>query len=467
MVGRIDELAILNSCLTSDKSEFIALYGRRRVGKTYLIRTMFQNKMLFQLTGLANANMQQQLINFKIAFQDQFTEREDISPKNWLEAFQLIKKKITSSKDKKKIIFIDELPWLDSTNSYFVQALEHFWNSWASNRKDVFLIVCGSAASWMIQKVINNKGGLHNRLTHLLKIYPFTLKECKLYAENKNLGLNEYQLIQLYMVLGGIPYYWDHVKKGQSASEVINELCFSTNGILKTEFKLIYKSLFNKYDKHEQIVKTLATKTKGLTRDEIIKATKMVNGGSITRLLFELEESGFIRKYVPFEKKNRNSLYQLADFYSLFYLKFIQNENTFSKNHWLKLIDSPKHRTWSGYSFEQLCLCHTDEIKKELGISGIETRVSSWKSFETGTQIDLLIERRDQAINLCEIKFSINEFCINKKYDQELRTKLSNFRSETKTKKAVMLTFISTYGLKKNEYSGNVHKELKMGMFFE
>lgn len=466
MVGREGELSILNTCLTSEKSEFIALYGRRRVGKTYLIRTLFKDKMLFQLTGLANANMQQQLINFKIAFQEQFTEREDIDPKNWLEAFHLIKQKITSSKVKKKIIFIDELPWLDSTNSFFVQALEHFWNSWASNRTDVFLIVCGSAASWMIQKVINNKGGLHNRLTHRLKIEPFTLKECKQYADTKNLGLNKYQLIQLYMVLGGIPYYWDHVKKGQSASEVINELCFSKNGILKTEFSLIYKSLFNKYDRHEQIIKALASKTKGLTRDEIIKATKMVNGGSISRLLSELEESGFIRKYVPFEKKNRSSLYQLADFYSLFYMKFIQSESSFSKNHWLKLIDSPKHRTWSGYSFEQLCLYHTDEIKKALGISGVETRVSSWKSFESGTQIDLLIERRDQVINLCEIKFSINEFTITKKYDEELRTKLGNFRAETKTRKAVMLTFISTFGLKQNEYSSNVHKELKMEVFF-
>jgi AAA+ ATPase superfamily predicted ATPase len=469
MVGRVNEIEILNNCYHAEKSDFIALYGRRRVGKTYLIRNLFKDKMTFHLTGLANVKHQMQLANFKISLRDQDPKFSENEINNWLDAFQEIKKLIENSNQKKKVIFIDELPWFDIRNSFFIQALEHFWNSWASNRKDVLLIVCGSAAAWMLQKIINNKGGLHNRLTHRLKIEPFTLKECQHFAISKGIHLDEYQLIQLYMVLGGIPYYWEYLEKGKSASQQIDKLCFSKNGILQNEFRIIFKSLFNKYEKHEAIIKVLSKKLMGLTRDEIIRETKMSNGGSITRLLFELEESGFIRKYEPFERKSRNSLYQLSDFYSMFYLRFIQNEKNATSNHWIKLIDNPKQRAWSGYAFEQICLYHQEEILKALGINGMETKIGNWKSTqsENGIQIDLLIDRRDQIINLCEIKFSINPFEIDKKYDLELRNKIHAFKTETKTRKSIFLTFISTFGLKQNEYAGNIQNDLQMNLFFK
>lgn len=468
MTGRDKEIKLLEKKYTANKSEFVALYGRRRVGKTYLIRSLFQSRFTFQLTGLANATLQEQLINFQIAIKEQHPTLENQSS-NWMEAFQQIKLCIEKSRQTKKVIFIDELPWFDTPKSGFVQALEHFWNSWASARKDILLIVCGSAASWMIHKLINNKGGLHNRVTQRIKIEPFTLKECELLMKSKKISLDHYQIIQLYMVLGGIPFYWDEVEKGLSATQNIDVLCFSANGLLRTEFPNILKSLFNKAEKHEFIVETLAKKSKGLTREELIQETKMTNGGSVTRLLNELEESGFIRKYVPFGKKSRNSLYQLTDFYTLFYLKFIKNYQLTDTDFWVKTIDSPKHRAWSGYAFEQVCLYHLQQIKQALGISGIETQTSSWRSSATGdgAQIDLVIDRRDQIINLCEMKFSISPFAIDKKYDAELRNKIGAFKTETKTRKSVFLTMISTFGLQENMYSGNVQNDLKMDALFD
>ncbi len=469
IIGRKKEIVILNKKLISTKSEFVALYGRRRVGKTYLIRNLFGGKFTFRLTGLAQATLQEQLTNFDMAMQEQYPKLGSKSAANWMEAFQQIRQIIEKSKQNKKIIFVDELPWFDTPHSGFIPALEHFWNSWASGRKDILLVVCGSAASWMVNTLINNKGGLHNRVTQKIKIEPFTLKECDELLKNKKITLDYYQLIQLYMVLGGIPFYWDAVEKGFSASQNINMLCFESNGLFIGEFNNLLKSLFTKAERHEAVVTALAKKSKGLTREEIKKEGKLPAGGSLTRLLDELEESGFIRRYLPFGKKSKNSLYQLCDFFSLFHIKFIKEQKTFDKNYWLKLIDSPKHRAWSGYAFEQVCLAHVPQIKKALGISGIETETSSWKSTQAnnGAQIDLVIDRRDGVINLCEMKFSISPFIIDKKYDIELRNKIGAFKGDTKTKKSVFLTMLTTFGLQSNAYSGNVQNDLKMDLLFD
>jgi len=469
IIGRKKETGILTKKLASARSEFIALYGRRRVGKTYLVRNFFEGRFTFWLTGLAQATLEQQLNNFNVAIREQDPKGRVKEAVNWMEAFQQIRRVIEKSKQKKKIIFIDELPWFDTPHSGFIPALEHFWNSWASARKDVLLIVCGSAASWMINKLINNKGGLHNRVTQKIRIEPFTLKECSELLRYKKMALDHYQLIQLYMVLGGNPFYWEAVEKGLSASQNINKLCFDPNGLLSNEFNNLFKSLFAKAERHEAIVSALAKKNKGLTREEISKDSKLANGGGLTRLLNELEESGFIRRYVPFGGISRNSLYQLCDFFSLFHIKFIKGQKAFDRNYWLKLIDSPKHRAWSGYAFEQVCLTHLPQIKKALGISGVETETSSWKRKKTkdGAQIDLVIDRRDGIINVCEMKFSISSFNIDKKYDAELRNKTGAFKSETGTKKSVFLTMVTTFGLHPNLYSGNVQNDIKMDALFE
>lgn len=468
MVGRFEEIALFEKNYNSEKAEFVAVFGRRRVGKTFLIRDYFKDKYTFNFTGIANATLTEQLQNFDNALAEQHPKLS-VKANNWLDAFALIKQAIIKSKQKKKVVFIDELPWFDTPKSNFIPALEHFWNSWASTRTDVVLVVCGSAASWMINKLINNKGGLHNRVTQRIKVEPFTLKECYEYSQAKKMNLDHYQIVQLYMVLGGIPFYWDEVVKGLSASQNIDAICFSKNGLLRTEFQNIFKSLFNKAEKHELIVATLAKKSKGFTRKEIIEDSKISDGGGLSTILNELEESGFVRKYIPFNKKFRDSLYQLTDFYTLFYLNFIQNHQLTEKDFWIKAIDNPKYRTWSGYAYEQVCLYHLEQIKKALGISGIATNTSSWrsKSSENGAQIDLVIDRRDQVVNLCEMKFSINKFEIDKKYDADLRHKVGTFKTETKTRKSVFMTMITTFGLQNNAYSGNVQNDLSMDLLFE
>lgn len=469
-IGRTTEIEILRARLDSERSEFIAVYGRRRVGKTYLIRTAFHQTFTFQVTALGNATLQQQLTNFHLALKKGFRETEIPPPSNWLDALQGLITCIEKTSDKRKVIFFDELPWFDTRKSGFMQAFEHFWNNWASARNDILLIACGSAASWMLNKLINNRGGLHNRVTKRIKLEPFTLWECELFLKSKKITLDRYQIIQIYMVFGGIPFYWEEVESGKSAAQNINDICCRENGLLFNEFPNLFRSLFKDFHHHERIILSIAKRSKGLTRKEIVKIAKLPSAGSSTRLLNELEEGGFILKYKPFGKKTRNSLYQLIDFYSLFFLKFIKEMHTADQGNWITFIDSPEHRAWSGYAFELVCLAHVPQIKHALGISGVQTNVSSWRSLsgEKGSQVDLVIDRRDQVINLCEMKFSINPFIINKKQALELQNKIGVFKSETETRKSVFLTMVTTFGLKKNSYSDTlVQHDLTMDVLFK
>ena len=470
IVGRYSEQQTLQKIFEEKTSAFVVVYGRRRVGKTFLIREYFQNNFTFSLTGMANVNTAQQLNNFYAALKNTSGIKEEIKPaQNWLEAFGQLKELIQKSTNKKKIIFLDELPWLDTSKSFFVSALEHFWNSFASARKDVLLIACGSAASWMINKLINNTGGLHNRVTHKIKVNPFTISETKEFFKQKKSKWENYQLIEIYMAVGGIPYYLNAFDTSKSIAQNINSIFFDNSGLLGEEFKNLYRSLFKNANNHELIIKALSSKVKGLSRKEILSATKLSDGGSITKCLQELEECGFIRTYSPFGRSKKDGLFQLIDFYSLFYHQFIV-QNKGNENYWLNLQDSGKHRAWSGYAFELICLTHLPQIKKALGILGVQTEAYSWRSSITasGAQIDLVIDRRDQIINICEMKFSLNEFTIDKAYEKELKNKITAFKAETKTKKAVFMTFVTTYGLKNNNASQElVSADLKMDIFFD
>lgn len=471
-IARAKELAILKRIDESTQSEFVAVYGRRRVGKTLLIRHHYRNRIAFQLTALAHTSTtENQLLNFHLTLDEiEGTAKAASPPENWLYAFHRLKSYLSSLQVEKKVIFIDELPWLDTDGSDFIQALEHFWNSWASARDDIILIVCGSAASWMINNLINNHGGLHNRVTERIHLHPFNLKEAEALLKLKNPAIDRYQVIQLYMVMGGIPFYLNSIKGNESATQNIDRLCFSQTGLLRLEFNNLYLALFKNAERHIKIVRALATKAKGLTRNELIKATKLSNGGGTTKILEALEQSGFIRKYTPFQKRKKSSIYQLIDFYTLFYLRFIEPSSPIDENNWLNAIDHPQYRTWSGYAYEQICFYHIQSIKKALGIGGVQTSIYSWRSNqkEDNVQIDLIIDRRDRVINICEIKFSLDTYSITKEYATKLRHKLSVFRAETGTKSAVWLTFISTYGLKNFvHWGGLVQHDLTMDIFFE
>ncbi|MDO8367066.1 MAG: ATPase [Saprospiraceae bacterium] len=454
----------------ADKSAFVAVYGRRRVGKTYLVRHVFEEKFTFHLTGIANVGLQPQLANFYAALVRYFPWLEDKPmPVDWFQAFQYLISALERSQDVRKVLFLDELPWFDYPRSGFIPALEHFWNSFASARRDILLLVCGSAASWMINNLINNRGGLHNRVTHRIRLDPFTLNECEAFLQQKSFTYDRYQIVQLYMALGGIPFYLEAVSPEKSAAQNINDLCFSPRGMLRKEFDSLLASLFKNAGKHIAIIEVLAKKAKGLERGELLKLAKLTDGGSASKILGELEESSFIKKYPAFGKSNRYVLYQLVDFYSLFYLKFIKNSSELDKDFWLNSLDNPEVRAWSGYSFEQVCLAHLDKIKQALGISGIQTRSSAWVGESGGqkAQIDLVIDRRDHVINLCEMKFSLNPFEINKSYADDLRTKIGVFKSATQTKKAVFLTLITTFGIQAGGHAGGlVQNSLTVDVLF-
>lgn len=464
IIGRKVEIAQIERCLQEDKSHFIAIYGRRRVGKTFLIKSYFKNQFSFYSTGLANANLQTQLTSFGLQLMDAAGRDIDHLPQSWLEAFSMLIKKLSASKKKKKVIFLDELPWLDTRNSGFLTALEHFWNSWASARKDILLIVCGSAASWMINKLIKAKGGLHNRVTLRIKIQPFTLHETKLFLKNRKHKLDDYQIIQLYMALGGIPFYLEQLRPDLSASQNIDLLCFSDQGMLKDEYSILFQSLFNSAERHISIIEALAKKKRGLTRKELTQASNMSNAGSFTRILNELEQSSFIRKYVKYGNKSKEALYQLIDNYSLFYNRFLIDHTGHRTNYWISQSNTPQYFAWAGNAYEMVCLQHLPQIKKALGVSGTQTDVSSWSNDEA--QIDLIIDRKDRVINIVEAKFSISEYEVTKSYAQNINNKINQFITVTQTKKAVWFVLLTTYGLKKNIHSGNIHKTLTMNDLF-
>ena len=469
IIGRKEEQQILHSAVQSENSEFVAVYGRRRVGKTYLIRETFGYKFTFQHTGLAKGNTKEQLFSFAISLRDAGYDDCPI-PKSWLEAFSLLSTYLKNSTDEKKIVFLDELPWMDTPRSNFISAFEHFWNGWASARKDIVLIICGSATSWIINKVINDHGGLHNRVTKQIALQPFTLKECEMFAQSKGLEMSRYQLAECYMVFGGIPYYWSLLEKGLSLAQNIDKIIFAKNGKLSNEFNQLYASLFKSPEQYIDIVTALGKKKVGMTREEIIAATDKYSNGALSKVLDELEYCGFIRKYNVFDKKSKQAIYQLIDNYTLFYFKFIQQNENNDEHFWSASIDSAMHRAWSGLAFERLCMAHTQQIKAALGIAGVLSNVYSWRkeADETsdGAQIDLLIDRKDQVINLCEMKYSLSEYIIDAEYEQKLRNKKSVFIDTTNTRKAVHLTMVTTFGIKVNAHSGIIQNEITLEDLF-
>ena len=473
ITGRILEQKILAARLATTEPELIAIYGRRRVGKTYLVRTFCKDVIIFEFTGIHEATMKTQLENFSQALQ--LAAKSPVAlaiPANWLQAFMMLDTYInTLPSDKPVVIFFDEFPWIETHKSSFLQAFDHWWNASASKTSHLKVIICGSAASWMIDKIINNRGGLHNRVTQTIRLLPFTLGETQRYLQSKNIILDQYSQLQLYMAMGGIPHYLRNINPGESTAQIIDRLCFAKDGPLKNEFNNLYKSLFAHSENHELVIRALAHKGKGLTRNEIIAECGFTSGGTTSRILQELEESGFITPYIPFQKNANESIYKLSDEYSLFYLKFIEHAKDTADGTWLRQYGTPAYTIWSGFAFESVCQKHVLQIRRKLGIEGVLTNISTWRHAPgkgaQGAQIDLLLDRQDRCINICEMKFSSGEFVIDKKYATELDTKANVFRIETGTKKTIFPTMITTYGTRKNEhYLGRIQAEVIMEDLF-
>ncbi len=472
MIGRKSEQKYLLDAFNADSSRFVAVYGRRRIGKTFLVRETFGHKFTFQHSGAADKEKKVQLNLFRSSLKDAGHEACPVL-KSWYDAFNELKVLVCKSDEKKKVIFLDEAAWMDTPKSQFLSALEFFWNNWASNRKDVLLIICASATSWIINKVFRDRGGLHNRITDKIALAPFTLKECELYAKEMGLNFTRYQILGLYMIMGGVALYWSLLNGSLSPVQNVDYLFFNKDARLSGEFNDLYDSLFKNSSPYKEIVSCLGKNAQGLTRAEIITKAKQADNGALTERLEELEECGFILKMRPFPYKKKEAVYKLIDNYSIFYFKYLK-ENAGINSFWLKNFNSSSVQSWSGFAFERVCLQHIEQIKRAMGISAVMTTEHSWRCVPSkdekqkkGAQIDLLIDRRDGVLNVCEMKWSAGEFTISKAYDAELRNKIAVLRAETLTKKAVHITMITTYGVSHNAYYNSIQSEVTLDQLFE
>jgi len=471
IIGRIKECERLDECMNSDNAQLIIVYGRRRVGKTFLINEYFNNKFAFKLTGAYGQTKKLQIRNFTSEL-NRKSKKEWKVAKDWIEAFDNLREYLESlPQDEKQVVFIDEMPWLDVHKSGFLSAFEWFWNDFASTKSNLVFIVCGSATSWMDEKIANNKGGLFNRQTAKLYLEPFKLYEVEAYLESKGINWSRYDCAECYMIMGGIPYYLSLLSNKLTYRQNIDRLFFKKNSELSNEFEHLYRTLFTNSDNYIKVVEALSSKKTGLTRAQILEKTKLSANGSFSKILKNLELSGFVRVSNFHTRKKKDVLYHLSDYYTLFYFKYIKGNYGKDEHYWSNSIDNPSRRAWSGLTFEQLCRDHIPQIKQRLGISGVLSEEYSWSSkgddTNKGAQINLIIDRRDRVLNLCEMKFSISEYEITKSYDENLRNKIDVFRRETNCKYSIQTTMITSYGVKKNKYSSMIQSQVTLDDLFE
>lgn len=474
IIGRKPERKELDKLYESGRPEFVAVFGRRRVGKTFLVREHFWGRFTFYHTAISPADFQDkrsdlkkvQLRAFCTSIQH-YGGDWDETPKDWFEAFGCLRSLLEQSDKKgRKLVFIDELPWMDSDQSGFVSALEHFWNSWGAGQPDLMLIVCGSAASWMNDKIINNTGGLYGRLTCEMHLSPFNLGECERFYQSRGISMDRYGQVQCYMVLGGIPYYLNYLKPEYSLSENIDNLFFAKNGRLRKEFERLYDSLFSHSVKYKEIVRLLSTKRSGFTRKEIAEQTSISYNGRLSKMLKALENSDFVVSYTYFGGSVRQVYYKLVDRLSLFYLNFINGRKFVRQGFWTRSLRSSELNVWRGLAFEDVCLIHHLQIKRALGFGAVDAVVAPWRSKNGAAQVDLLFDRGDRVVNLCEMKFVADEFSIDNECDADLRRKVERFVEDTVCKKSVHLSLVTTYGLVKNKYAGRIQSVVTMDDLF-
>lgn len=477
MVGRKKEIRQLEDLFNSKKAELVAIYGRRRVGKTYLVDETLKGRITFRHAGLSpvevsetsKAPLKAQLDAFYYSLLLQGMKKSHC-PKDWLEAFFMLEMYLQSiDNGERMVLFFDELPWMDTAKSGFISAFESFWNSWGCHRNNLMVVVCGSANSWIMDKLINNHGGLYGRITRQIKLSPFNLKECEDCLNERNVKFSRYDITQAYMIFGGIPYYLNYIDRGLSLPQNVDRLFFSKNAILKPEYDRLFSSVFKNPEIIKSIVEFLSRRGTGFTRKEISEGLGISNGGALTEYLTSLVVSDFIISYIPFGEGKRDKKYKLTDSFCLFYLKFVKNSESLNEGLWLDNIDSPSTVAWRGFAFENVCFNHINEIKNALGITGVSTNHSAWIKHpdnNEGVQIDLLIKRNDNIVNMCEIKFLSDKFTVDKNYDRKIHNRRTVLLECLPKKFSVHSTLITTYGLNENEYMWNFDNVITMEDLF-
>ena len=458
MIGRNKEQRRLRELYDSSESEFVVVYGRRRIGKTYLVRETFDGEFAFCHSGLARCGMMKQLQQFRSSLKEYGHEN---CPRltNWIDAFDELKVAVKNSELGRKVVFIDEMPWMDTPKSGFVPALENFWNGWASARKDVLLVVCGSATSWIIEKVLKNKGGLHDRVTEEISLAPFTLRECEAYAESRGLNYSRRMVMEAYMALGGVPYYWRMLRRGMSPAQDFDELFFGPVGRLRREFDELYASLFKRKEPYVAIVTALGSREGGLTRDELVAASGLADGGRFGRYLEELEECGFVRRFQAMGMKTKGAVYQLMDPYTLFYLRFVGGRDSADNRQWTDRLETPEYYNWAGHAFEHVCLLHVRNIKRALEIGGVRTSEYAWRGTDDQgrkAQIDLLVDRNDGIIDICEMKYTRTAYSLSEAEWERIAVRRKALRDSTSTRKAIHVVMITDLPMVKNAWAKEV-----------
>lgn len=475
LIGRKKEQDRLRKALEEEESQLIAVYGRRRVGKTYLIEKTLAKEIVFDLTGIKGASIRTQLSNFKAQVVKRSKKfQKSPTPKNWFEAFQLLQEYIESKGKNKKVIYIDEFPWFCGQRSEFLPVFEHFWNNFCAKRDDLVVVVCGSAAAFMVNEVIYNQDGLHGRISTDIRLMPFNLYETKAYLQYKKIDWDHYDILQCYMILGGIPHYLNQLDRRYTLPQNIDKLCFEKGGQLTNEFDQVLLSLFRNSSLHKNIIVELSQKKIGLSRKALNLNLAKGNNQAFTKAIKELEESGFIVEQPSFDQKETKSLFRLNDEFCFFYLKYIAPNKGQGAGTWLHLYNSKSFNAWSGFAFEMLCMKHTSQIKMALGIPKVRTTTHSWVSREaqksaqkSGAQIDMLLKRQDRRIDLIEIKFYNKPYAITKSYRDRMMNKRDIFEEEAKPDEALALVMITTHGLTKNTYSNILTDYFTMDILFE
>ena len=463
IVGRKAEITDLDNYSKSSKAEFIAVYGRRRIGKTYLIRQYFNNRFTFEVSGAIDGTPQEQMLLFVAAMRK--IGYEGGIPGNWIEAFEELKnllEPIVTQTKKRAVIFFDELPCFETQKSGFLRAFSNFWNSWANWHDNIMLIICGSATSWMADNIINSKAGLYNRLTHQIHLREFTLGETKEFFNAQGFGYSDLMVLQIYMAFGGVPYYLGYFRKGESFAQAVDRLFFNS-GVLQNEFNQMFAALFRQPLPYIQVMKFLSEKKSGKSRKEIVEGIEKLDNGHLSKILNDLETCDFIRKYYTTGRngnlKTSSCYYQLTDFYTIFYFTF-KEKATAGRDYFQRNIGKPVINTWLGLAFERVVTAHFQQLKTAIGIAGIYSECYSWRSKSSGNkvQIDLLINRADKVVNVCEIKYSASEYALTKEEYLKIQNRISAFQSETKTKSAVWPILITVFGTISGEYANAIQQ---------
>ncbi len=463
MIGRQKEISELEELYNGNRAELVAIYGRRRIGKTYLVEQTFKDRFSFRHAGLSPAEfgrkglLEEQIKHFFNSLKS-FGLEDTKCPETWLDAFFLLQNLLEKKDDgKRQVLFIDELPWLDTARSGFMTAFEGFWNNWGCHRENLMVIVCGSANSWMLDKLINNHGGLYGRVTYEIKLFPFTLSECEEFMKSKNIRISRYDIAQGFMIFGGIPYYLQYFKRGLSLAQNVDNLFFNNGAKLVFEYDRLFSSVFQNPSLVKAVVEFLYTKNAGYTRREITDKLGITDGGAVTSCLNALISSDFVMRYVPFGMSKKQEHYKLIDPFCIFYLHFVNGFGKMNHDFWEQNVKSPSVVSWRGFAFENLCFNHIKQIKAALGISGVSSKQSAWSKRDDdndGTQIDLLIDRNDNVINMCEIKFYGDDFTVGKDYYRIILHRQELLSNEIPKRTAIHSTLITTFGLTYNEYSG-------------